>query len=152
MTLKHRIAAACAALVIGTGLAGAAHAHMGMGGSHGSRMCGEDREARLAGLIAYAEKKLEITAAQRGAWTAFAQAMGEARKPMDQMCAEMTGEAPKEIDAALARRERAMTAALDSLRAIRPAIAKLSEALTPAQREKLNTLIPGGGGHRWGHR
>jgi len=152
MTFKHRMATALAALLIGAGFAGSAFAHGGMGGHRGGRMC-EDRAARMAGIVAYAEKKLDITQAQRGAWTAFTREMENARKPMDQLCAEMTGEPPKEIDAALARRERMLAAGLQSLQSLRPAIAKLSEALTPEQREKLNGLIPGmGGGHRWGHR
>lgn len=154
MRVKHRIGAAMAAFLIGLGVAGGASAHMGMGG-RSARMCGGDGEARLAGMIAYAEKKLDIAANQKPAWTVFTQAMRDAGKPMEQMCAEMTGEPPKEVDAALARRERMMAAALESLKSIHPAVAKLAETLTPEQRAKLNDLIPGqgmGGHHRWGHR
>jgi hypothetical protein len=156
MKFRHKIAAGLAALVVGAGLGGAAQAHMGgMGGHRGP--CGGDREARLAGMIAYAEKKLDIAPAQRGAWTTFTQAFRDASKPMEALCADMTGEPPKDIDAALARREKAMSASLESVKALRPAVAKLSEQLTPEQREKLNDILPrrgmamGGEQRRWGH-
>jgi Spy/CpxP family protein refolding chaperone len=156
MKFRHKIAAGLAALVVGAGLSGAAQAHMGsMGGHRGP--CGGDHEARLAGMIAYAEKKLDITAAQRGAWTTFAQSVRDASKPMEALCADMKGEPPKDIDAQLARREKAMSAALDGVRTLRPAVAKLSEQLTPEQREKLNAILPrrgmamGGEHRRWGH-
>ncbi len=156
MKFRHKIAAALAAMLMGAGLSGAAQAHMGgMGGHRG--FCGPDREARLSGMIAYAEKKLDITAAQRGAWTTFTQSFRDASKPMEALCADMTGDAPKDIDARLARGEKAMTASLESLKALRPAVAKLSEQLTPEQREKLNAILPkrgmamGGEHRRWGH-
>src|SRR5919112_4447318 len=51
------------------------------------RMC-EDRDARIAGALAFAETRLKITDAQRPAWARLVTAVKNSNGAMDKICAD----------------------------------------------------------------
>lgn len=118
---------------------------MGMGGGRGPGMMRQgpmmaDPAAYLAGLKA----KLKITPAQETAWNAYAGAVtthAEQMKAQHQTMFEAMGTATwperrKMMDSMFATRQQAMTA-------VHEAAAKLSEALSPAQRQDAQGILPG---------
>ncbi|MCZ8123433.1 MAG: Spy/CpxP family protein refolding chaperone [Tagaea sp.] len=112
------------------------------------RMCA-DADARIASRLAYVEAKVKPTAAQRGAWDAFARDSREAARPMRALC-DNPPAAAAEGDAAagLARRERFVTAMGQSLAILRPAVERFQTALDAAQKTALaEALTPGHGRH-----
>ncbi|ALG70208.1 hypothetical protein VY88_08755 [Azospirillum thiophilum] len=132
---------------------------------HFARMC-EDQEARLAGKLAYAEKKLNITEQQRAAWTKFADASRSSLKPTQDLCVKFKDlPRPAALPQRLERAEQMMQAHLQQLQTVRPALTDLYAQLTPDQQKQADRMLnqgPGGhmgkhmGGHHggpggWGH-
>ena len=133
-----------------------------MGGRGGpgfgaARMC-ENRDARLAGMLAYAEKRLNITESQRAAWDSFKQTVETSGAPMAQACADLGSAKPATtLPERMARMERFQDAMLQQLKAVRPAVETLYAQLTPEQRETADKLMQRGhrhfrGEHRGEHR
>lgn len=113
------------------------------------RMCA-DADARLASRLAFVEAKVKPTAAQRGAWDVFARDSREAARPMRALCDNPPARAAEnDPAAALARRERFVTAMGQSLALLRPAVERFQAALDDAQKTALaESLSPGRrGGH-----
>ena len=141
-----------AALALGLGLAVPVFAQQppgpgagpGPGRDNGrmfSRMC-EDQDARTAGMLAFAEKKLKITEQQRAAWTKFADATKAAEKPMQDLCAKykdqpMPASAPQRME----RMEAMMSARLAQLQQVRPAATELYAQLTPDQQKVADRFL-----------
>ena len=126
---------------------------------HFARMC-EDQEARLAGKLAYAEKKLNITEQQRAAWTKFADAARSSLKPTQDLCVKFKDQPrPAALPQRLERAEQMMQAHLQQIQTIRPALTDLYAQLTPDQQKQADRMLnqgPGGmggrmGGHHGGH-
>ncbi len=132
---------------------------------HFARMC-EDQEARLAGKLAYAEKKLNITEQQRAAWTKFADASRSSLKPTQDLCVKFKDlPRPAALPQRLERAEQMMQAHLQQLQTVRPALTDLYAQLTPDQQKQADRMLhqgPGShmgkhmGGHHggpggWGH-
>lgn len=136
-----------AALALGLGLAVPVFAQPGPGNEggpgrpHAARMC-EDQDARLAGMLAFAETKLKITEQQRAAWTGFADAVKSSQQPMKDLCAARKDQ-PR--DAALPQRlermEAMMSARLQQLQKVRPALDTLYAQLTPDQQKTADGLM-----------
>ena len=131
-------------------------AGMGPGGPdrHFARMC-EDQEARLAGKLAYAEKKLNITEQQRTAWTKFADAARSSLKPTQDLCVKFKDTPPPAaLPQRLERVEQMMQAHLQQVQSVRPALTDLYAQLTPDQQKQADRMLnpgPGGmGGHHMG--
>lgn len=150
-----RVLLTTAALAIGLGLSvpvlaqgGADKGDKGPGagrgdwaGRHFSRMC-EDREAHLAGMLAFAEKKLAITDQQRPAWTKLADAARASQKPMQDICVRFKDQpAPATLPQRLERAETMMQAHLQQLQQIRPALTDLYAQLTPDQQKTADRLL-----------
>jgi hypothetical protein len=114
-----------------------------------SRICAE-APARLAGRIAYAEVKLGITDAQKGAWQAFATEARTAAQPMLKLCDTPPANTRGDAAATLAQRERFLTATLETTKAMRVAVEKISPVLTADQRTKLADVVRMGGGRGMG--
>jgi hypothetical protein len=116
-----------------------------MGGGFGpARLC-ENREARTAGMLAFAERRLGITEAQRPAWDAFRQAVEASGAPVREACAELAGaDRPSTLPQRLARMERMGDAHLSQLKAVRPALDTLYAQLTPEQRESADAMMSHG--------
>ncbi|MBK1842070.1 Spy/CpxP family protein refolding chaperone [Azospirillum sp. YIM B02556] len=128
----------------------------GMGPGHDrhfARMC-EDQEARLAGRLAYAEKKLNITEQQRAAWTKFADAARSSLKPTQDLCVKFKDvPPPPALPQRLERAEQMMQAHLQQLQTVRPALTDLYAQLTPDQQRQADHMLnqgPGGMGGRMG--
>nr|WP_295828611.1 Spy/CpxP family protein refolding chaperone [uncultured Azospirillum sp.] len=126
---------------------------------HFARMC-EDQEARLAGKLAYAEKKLNITDQQRAAWTKFADAARSSLKPTQDLCVKFKDTPPPAaLPQRLERVEQMMQAHLQQIQTVRPALTDLYGQLTPEQQKQADRMLtpgPGGmggrmGGHHGGH-
>ncbi len=123
-----------------------------MGGPdhHFARMC-EDQDARLAGKLAFAEKKLNITEQQRAAWTKFADSARASLKPTQDLCVKFKDQPPPAaLPQRLERAETMMQAHLQQLQTVRPALTELYAQLTPDQQKAANHLLNQGGGHRMG--
>ncbi|WP_377808125.1 Spy/CpxP family protein refolding chaperone [Azospirillum sp. A29] len=121
---------------------------------HFARMC-EDQEARLAGKLAYAEKKLNITEQQRAAWTKFADAARSSLKPTQDLCVKFKDTPPPAaLPQRLERAEQMMQAHLQQVQTVRPALTDLYAQLTPDQQKQADRMLnpgPGGmGGHHMG--
>ena len=135
-------------LIVGLLMAATAPAEaqpMGMGGGRGPGMMRQgpgmvDPAAYLDGLKA----KLKITAMQEAAWSTYAAAVkthADQMKAQHQTMFEAMGTATWQerrnmMDTMFATRQQAMTAVHD-------AAATLSEALTPAQRQQAQGILPG---------
>ncbi|CAO3405520.1 Spy/CpxP family protein refolding chaperone [Azospirillum largimobile] len=123
---------------------------------HFARMC-EDQEARLAGKLAYAEKKLNITEQQRAAWTKFADAARASLKPTQDLCVKFKdAPRPAALPQRLERAEQMMQAHLQQVQTVRPALTDLYAQLTPDQQKQADRMLnqgPGGhmGKHMGGH-
>jgi protein CpxP len=135
------------------GMMGGRHGMMGggmMGGGMGDpgMMC-ENRDARLAGMLAFAETKLDITEQQRPAWTKFADTVKGSTKAMDTVCAQVaSGEPPPAtLPERVKRMEQMTEARLSQLQAVSPALDELYQTLTPEQKKTANDFM-----NRRGHR
>lgn len=104
------------------------------------RVC-KEAPARLAGRIAYAEVKLGITDAQKSAWQTFATEARAAAQPMMKLCDTPPANTRGDAAAELAQRERFLQATLDTTKAMRAAVEKLTPVLTADQKAKLADLI-----------
>ncbi len=110
-----------------------------------SRMC-EDQEARQAGMLAFAEKKLNITDQQRAAWTKLADTVKASQKPIQDLCAKYKDQPmPTAAPARLERMENMMSARLTQLQQVRPALNDLYAQLTPDQQKQADQLLNRGG-------
>ena len=124
-------------------------------GSRIERMC-ENRDARIAGALAFAETRLKITDAQRPAWDKFAAAVKNSEGAMDKICADPAKATPPQTLPERAQRmEEMMTARLEQIRQIRPALNDVYGTFTPEQKKTADEMMermmrhgPGGwGGH-----
>ena len=151
------VAAAVALTVAGAGFAVAqAPGPRAAAGDHRAmhaRFCA-DAPARLAGMLAFTEVKIGITAQQKPAWAKFGDDVKLALAPMQKRCEEMTKEQPKDQAAApadpsamLAKREQALGARLETVKALRGAYDKLAPSLTAEQKKSLAEMLS-----RVGHR
>lgn len=116
-----------------------------------AHFCGESRDARLAGMLAYAETRLGITDEQRGAWETFEQEVRTSTGPMDRLCEQIgTAERPSTLPERMARFEQVAEAGLAQLREIRPAVETMYAALTPEQQKTADKMMRRGprGHHR----
>ena len=96
----------------------------------------EERLARRAGRIAYTGAKLNLTADQRPLWDKLQGAMQGAADRQHQLCAELPaadGGRGTVLDR-VNRREQFLSARLQALQQIRPALEQLYQALTPEQK------------------
>lgn len=128
---------------------------------HLARMC-EDQDARIAGMLAYSEKKLHITDQQHDAWTKFANAVTGGEKPMQEFCTKYKGQPmPTALPQRLERAEAMMSARLEQMKQVKPALTTLYAQLTPEQQKQADHLLNGPGhfggpggmhhrGHEWG--
>lgn len=136
---------------------------MGPGGGPGagpgtgygfSRMC-DNHEARLAGMLAFAEKKLKITDAQKAAWTKFADQARASGAPMQAACATLKDKPqPANAIERLERMDTMMTARQQQMHQMVPAIKEMYAQLTPEQQKTADEMLnrgPGRGGMH-GHR
>ena len=118
-----------------------------------ARMC-DNQDARLAGMLAFAEKKLKITDAQKEAWTKFADQARASQTPVQTACTTLKDK-PKPANAIerLERMDTLMTARQQQMHQMLPAIKEMYAQLTPEQQKVADEMLnrgPGRGGMR-GH-
>lgn len=138
----------------------ARHAGM-MGGPPGmaAALCHPHRDALLAGVIAYGEKRLDITPAQSEAWNRLTTALRAGGTRAEQSCAAARPEdRPANSTERLARMETRMGDGLAIVQTIRPAYEAFYATLSDAQKKTLEDMLshrmarPDGRGDRHGHR
>lgn len=116
-----------------------------------ARMC-DDQEARMAGRLAYAEKKLNITEQQRAAWTKFADAARSSLKPTQDLCVKFKdAPRPAALPQRLERAEQMMQARLQQVQTVRPALTDLYAQLTPDQQKQADRMLSQGMGGMGGY-
>lgn len=118
-----------------------------------ARMC-ENQDARLAGMLAFAEKKLKITDAQKAAWTKFADQARASEAPMQAACTALKDKPqPTTAIERLDRMDTMMTARQAQMHQMVPAIKEMYGQLTPEQQKVADEMLsrgPGRGMHRHG--
>jgi periplasmic protein CpxP/Spy len=120
------------------------------------RMC-EDRDARVAGALAFAETRLKITDAQRPAWNKLVTAVKSSSGAMEKMCADPAKMKPPATLPERAQRIEEMTAMrLEQIRQVRPALDEVYATFTEDQKKTADEMVerfmrhgPGGRGG-WG--
>jgi hypothetical protein len=129
----------------GQGMMGGGQGMMGMmhGGGQGAMAMGPGRH--VEGRLAFLRAEIGITAAQTPAWNAFADAVRKANKDMTAAMPMMQQPQDGKTDwpTALERREKAMTAHLEGVRAVRAAVGPLYAALSDAQKKTADELMAG---------
>jgi len=117
------------------------------------RMC-EDRDARIAGALAFAETRLKITDAQRPAWARLVTAVKNSNSAMDKICADPAkAKWPDTLPERVQFMEEMLTARLDQIHQIRPALDEVYGTFTPEQKKTADEMMdrmmrhgPGGWG------
>ncbi|MGC2411509.1 MAG: Spy/CpxP family protein refolding chaperone [Stellaceae bacterium] len=101
----------------------------------------EERLARRAGMVAYTVAKLNLTAEQRPSWDKLQGLMQTASDKQRQLCASLKPAAERGQETILDRadrREQFLTARLQGLQQIRPALEQFYQSLTPEQKAIVN--------------
>jgi hypothetical protein len=152
MKRKLLISAAAATLAAGIGLSVPVLAQQGQGPRHEggmmehhfARMC-ENRDAHIAGMLAYAETRLKLSDDQKPAWNKLAATVKASTKPMDDICTKLKdAPPPKTLPERLERVEQIEQARLAQLQQVRPAVADLYQVLRPEQKEIADNFMRGG--------
>lgn len=102
--------------------------------------CGE-RLARRAGMIAYTIAKLDLTPQQRPLWDKLQGILQAASARERQLCAQLKPAAERGQETILDRvdrREQFLSARLDALKQVRPALEQFYQALTADQKAIIN--------------
>lgn len=117
----------------------------GPGMGHGmagrlDRLC-ENRDARIAGLLAYTQTRLGITDAQQADWTRFADTVKQSGAAFDGVCAKAGTPPPATLPERLARMEEVAEAGAEALGKVRPAAEEMYAKLTPEQRKLADEMM-----------
>ncbi len=105
------------------------------------RLFCENREALLAGALAFLRSKLEITGAEEDAWQRFSASARQSMAALAEPCAALAQQhQPATLPDRLALAEKMAAAHLQVIQSLQPALAELYSALTPEQRERLDAL------------
>ncbi|HYH19283.1 MAG TPA: Spy/CpxP family protein refolding chaperone [Azospirillum sp.] len=114
---------------------------MGGGPMNFGRMC-ENQDARLAGMLAYAEKRLKITDAQKPAWTKLATAAQDSQKPLEALCAKYKDQPlPTTLPDRLERMGDMMSARVTQFQQLRPLVVDLYNQLSPEQKKVADAFM-----------
>ncbi|MBV8890051.1 MAG: Spy/CpxP family protein refolding chaperone [Alphaproteobacteria bacterium] len=112
--------------------------HFGQAGQQQSpqQQC-EERLARRAGMIAYVVAKLNLTADQRPAWDKLQGILQAGADKQRQLCAGLKPRDQRGAETVLDRldqRQQFLSARLDTIQQVKPALQAFYQALTPDQR------------------
>lgn len=110
----------------------------------GPGMC-TDADARIAGHLAYAEKRLNITDAQRSAWNKVADAVKAGIPAMKATCETVKqavdAKEPAPLPERLATMQKHAQQHLEDLSRLQPAVAELYAQLTPEQKKIADSFL-----------
>ena len=112
----------------------------GMMHSSPQRRC-EERVAQQAAMIAYTATKLKLTAEQKPLWDKLDATLTAARVKEQQRCDALMPRSERERASVLDRLDRAeqrLSARLDTLHQVRPALQQLYQGLTPEQKATID--------------
>lgn len=101
----------------------------------------EERLARRAGMVAYTAAKLKLTADQQPLWDKLHAALQVAGNKQGQLCDALGARAERGQTTLIDRLDRAeqrLSARLDALHQVRPALEQLYQALTPEQKATID--------------
>jgi hypothetical protein len=101
----------------------------------------EERLARRAGMVAYTGAKLNLTAEQQPLWgklNAALQAAGAKQRQLCEALGASTERGQVTVLDRLNRTEQRLSARLDALHQVRPALEQLYQALTPEQKATID--------------
>ena len=105
------------------------------------RMLCENRDALLAGALAFVRTKLEVTTDEEQAWQRFSAAARHSVGALAASCAALAQQhQPVTLPDRLALAEKMAAAHLQVIQSLQPALAELYSALTPEQRQRLDAL------------
>ncbi|HLY45416.1 MAG TPA: Spy/CpxP family protein refolding chaperone [Stellaceae bacterium] len=94
----------------------------------------EERLARRAGMIAYTVEKLNLTAQQKPLWDKLQGELQAAADKERQLCGSLKAANQQTIVDRASRREQFLSARLQGLQQVRPALAQFYQALTEDQK------------------
>jgi hypothetical protein len=117
------------------------HAGMDMGGM----MCGCGMNEHVEGRLAFLKAELKITDAQSAPWTQFADTLRSTGQKMAQACEAEKKQGGSMMSgkpaARLEHMERHMTAHLEAVRALKPAVDALYASLSDEQKKAADQLM-----------
>ena len=129
--------------MMGSGMMGPGGMMGRYGAQGGARMCGM-MNYQMGGRLAYLKTELQITKAQEGAWTAYADAVQNSSQSMVAHCNTMMGgnswntlSPPDRLE----RHEQFMATQLDAMRAVNKTLKPLYAALNDSQKKAADQLI-----------
>jgi len=117
---------------------------MGMMGQSGEGMGGMAMIDHVEGRIAFLRTELKITEGQTGPWNAFAEALRGNAKSLSAARGEMMptpGTATQTLTDRLALQEKWLSARLEGIRAIRPALASLVSTFSDDQKKTAEEIL-----------
>ncbi|CAA7619843.1 conserved exported hypothetical protein [Candidatus Terasakiella magnetica] len=143
--ISRLLAPAALSLILASGAAMAADhsAHMAVPGNPDrmQSMCG-DMDAKMAGKIAYAEVKLNLTAAQKAEFKTLTETMKTAHEPMKKVCADMVAQPPATtLPGHMERMQKMMEIRGQAMKAVIPAINRFYGTLTPDQQKTADGMM-----------
>jgi len=104
----------------------------------------EERVAQQAAMIAYTATKLKLTAEQKPLWDKLDATLTAAREKEQQRCDALMPRSERQRASALDRLDRAeqrLSARLDTLHQVRPALQQLYQGLTPEQKATIDQSL-----------
>ncbi len=131
----------------GGGMMGGGYGMMGGGCGMAYGASGGDYDTYLDGRVAFLKAELKITPDQEAAWNEYADAMRTNSQTMISMHGTMmqmfgnSGQTRSVVDM-LNFRIEAMKARLETLEELKPATEKLYDALSDAQKQKADQILP----------
>ncbi|MGE0746174.1 MAG: Spy/CpxP family protein refolding chaperone [Rhodospirillales bacterium] len=112
------------------------------GGPRFDRVCGPERAERLEDMLAVAERRLAITAAQRTSWTNLTAALRDASTKVGATCDSLkAGRDDTSAPARLARMETVTQTGTAVIQAVRPSFDAFYAGLSAEQKTKLDRLM-----------
>jgi Spy/CpxP family protein refolding chaperone len=97
--------------------------------------------ARGAGMVAYTVALLNLTPEQRPLWDKLNSILQQRIEKGQQLCSSIETSGQDAILDRLDRAERFLSAQLQTLQQVRPALEQLYQALTPEQKSTLNRAL-----------
>ena len=104
----------------------------------------EERVAQQAAMIAYTATKLKLTAEQKPLWDKLDATLTAAREKEQQRCDALMPRSERQRASVLDRLDRAeqrLSARLDTLHQVRPALQQLYQGLTPEQKATIDQSL-----------
>jgi LTXXQ motif family protein len=121
---------------------GGGNAAPGGMGMEGMGFAGMTMIGHVEGRIAFLRAELKITDPQAGAWDAFANALRDNAKRLDEARKAIHSDAGAQtLEQRLAAQEQWLSARLEGIRAIKPALGGLYQVLSPDQRKSAEELL-----------